>query len=111
VGRIAGIAGPTLLPCFADNNELGIGNVISARHAPRLANNRIRRQKIIGLAGGLSSEVGCFHGGDLSDVHMVSLPKTILALKRIQPSRKFQWLMLRKDRHQTGGFPAKFTRC
>jgi hypothetical protein len=42
---------------------------------------------------------------------MVSVRKEILALKRILPSRKFQWLMLRKDCHQTGVFPAKFTGC
>jgi hypothetical protein len=58
-----------------------------------------------------ASEGGCVHGGDLSDVHMVSVRKEILALKRILPSRKFQWLMLRKDCHQTGVFPAKFTGC
>jgi hypothetical protein len=108
---IAGTGRCALWPQLADDNELGICNVVPARHAAGLADSPLRRQKIIGPSGGLSSEGGCFHGGDLSDVHMVSLPKTILALKRIQPSRKFQWLMLRKDRHQTGVFPAKFTRC
>jgi hypothetical protein len=90
MGRVAGTGRCALRPRLTDNNELGIGNVIPARQASGPSDSWFRRQKIIGPAGGRSSEGGCFHGGDLSDVHMVSLLKTILALKRIRPSRKFQ---------------------